>query len=148
MSEDWQSKPGKASHQARRFITYVALLVLAFLAGLVPMWLSSRACSSSLAEAERQLSLPRMENSLASAAIDARRGDYETARQAAGDFFTLLRAETSKGVESALSQAQKDGAQPLLAQRDQIITLLARGDVASADILSDLYVAYRKLVNP
>jgi len=84
----------------------------------------------------------------ASAAIDARRGDYETARQAASDFFTVLRAETNKGVDSALSQAQKDGAQPLFTQRDQIITLLARGDAASADLLSDLYVSYRKLVNP
>jgi hypothetical protein len=76
MSENWQSKPVKASHQMRRFIIYVALLVLAFLAGLVPMWLSSRECSSSLADAERQSIQVRMENSLASAAIDAQRGDY------------------------------------------------------------------------
>jgi len=87
MSENWQSKPVKASHQMRRFIIYVALLVLAFLAGLVPMWLSSRECSSSLADGERRSSLARMENSLGSAAIDAQRGDYETARQAAVAFL-------------------------------------------------------------
>jgi len=148
MSEDWQSEPVKTTHRMRRFIIYVALLLLAFLLGFVPMWFKSRACSSSLAEAERQSSLARMENSLASAAIDARRGDYETARQAASDFLTVLRAETNEGVDSALSQAQKDDAQPLLNQRDQIITLLARGDAASADLLSDLYVSYRELVNP
>jgi hypothetical protein len=147
MSENRRSEPVKTTHQARRFIIYVALLVLAFLAGLVPMWLSSRACSSSLAEAERQLSLPRMQNSLGSAAIDARRGDYETARQAASDFFTSLRAETSKGVDSALSPAEMAGLQPLLARRDEIITLLARGDTTSADLLSDLYVSYRTIVN-
>ena len=147
MSEDWQSKPVKASHQMRRFIIYVVLLVLAFLAGLVPMWLSSRECSSSLAGAERRSIQVRMENSLASAAIDAQRGDYETARQAASDFFTALRAATSTGGNSALSQAQRDGAQPLLGQRDQIITLLARGEVASADLLDDLYVSYRELMN-
>jgi hypothetical protein len=146
MSEDWQSKPVEASHQARRFIIYVALLVLAFLAGLVPMWLSSRECSSSLAETERQLGLPRMENSLASAAIYARRGDYETARQAASDFLTSLRAETSKGVDLALSQTEMASLQPLLARRDEIITLLARGDTTSADLLSDLYVSYRTIV--
>ena len=148
MSENWQSEPVKTTHGIRRFIIYVALLLLAFLLGFVPMWFKSRECSSSLAEAERQSSLARMENSLASAAIDARRGDYETARQAASDFFTILRAETNKAGDSALSQAQKDGAQPLFTQRDQIITLLARGDAASADLLSDLYVSYRKLVNP
>ena len=67
---------------------------------------------------------------------------------AASDFFTFLRAETSTGVDSALSQAEIDGAQPLLTQRDEIITLLARGDAASADLLSDLYVSYRTIVNP
>ncbi len=149
MSENGQSKPIKTTHRIRSLTIYAALLLVAFLLGFVPMWLQSRECSSSLSEAERQSSLAKMQNSLGSAAIDARRGDYETARQAASDFFTLLGAETSKGVDSALSQPQrKGGAQPLLAQRDQIITLLARGDVASADMLSDLYVAYRKLVNP
>jgi len=128
-------------------VIYVALLLLAFLLGFVPMWIKTRECASRLAEAERQSSLARMENSLVSAAMDARRGDFETARVAASDFFTVLRAATSTDVDSALSQAQKDGARPLLAQRDQIITLLSRGDVASADLLSDLYVSYRELVN-
>jgi hypothetical protein len=141
MSENMQSKPAKTTHRIRGFI-------LAFLLGFVPMWLKSRERSSSLSDAERQSSLAKMQNSLGAAAIDARRGDYETARLAASDFFTFLRAETSKGVESALSQAQIAGLQSLLAQRDEIITLLARGDAASADLLSDLYVAYRKLVNP
>jgi hypothetical protein len=144
MSENWQSR---TTHRIWRFIVYIALLPVAFLLGFVPMWIKSRACASRLAEAERQSSLARMENSLVSAAMDARRGDFETARVAASDFFTVLRAATSTDVDSVLSQTQKDGAQPLLAQRDQIITLLSRGDVASADLLSDLYVSYRELVN-
>jgi hypothetical protein len=148
MSENMKSIPAKTAHRIRGFIRYVARLLVAFLLGFVPMWVKSRERSSSLYAAQRQSSLARMQNALASAAIDARRGDYETARQAASDFFTLLRAAASEGVESALSQAQKDGAHPLLVQQDQAITLLARGDVASADLLSDLYVAYRRLVNP
>jgi len=145
MSENWQSR---TTHRIWRVIVYVALLLVAFLLGFVPMWIKSRECASRLAEAERQSSLARMENSLVYAAMDARRGDFETARVAASDFFTVLRAATSTDVDSTLSQAQKDGARPLLAQRDQIITLLSRGDVASADLLSDLYVSYRKLMNP
>ena len=144
MSENWQSR---TTHRIRRFILYVALLLLAFLLGLVPMWWVNSQCSSSLAEAERQTSLARMENSLASAAIDAQRGDYETARLAASDFFTALRTETNKGVDSALSQAEITSLQPLVTQRDEIITLLARGDATSADLLSDLYVSYRTNVN-
>ena len=144
MSENWQSR---TTHRIRRLVIYVALLLLAFLLGFVPMWIKSRDCASRLAEAERQSSLARMENSLVSAAMDAQRGDFETARVAASDFFTVLRAATSTDVDSALSQTQKDSARPLLAQRDQIITLLSRGDAASADLLSDLYVSYRELVN-
>jgi hypothetical protein len=144
MSENWQSR---TTHRIRRFILYVALLLLAFLVGFVPMWWLNSQCSSSLAEAERQSSLARMENSLASAAIYAQRGDYETARQAASDFFTSLRTETNKGVDSALSQAEITSLQPLVTRRDEIITLLARGDATSADQLSDLYVSYRTIVS-
>jgi hypothetical protein len=148
MSNNRQSEPVETTHRTRRVIIYAALLLAAFLIGFVPMWWMNRQCSGSLSDAEHQSSLGKMQSSLGSAAIDARRGDYEIARMAASDFFTVLRTETSKGVESALSQAEIEGLQPLLDQRDQIITLLARGDVASADLLSDLYVSFRKLVNP
>jgi len=147
MSEDVQSKPVKATHFMRRVIIYAVLLLIAFLLGFVPMWLQSRESASRLAEAEHQLSLARLENALASAVIDARQGEYESARQAASNFFTSLRAETDRGNDSALSPAQREGVQPVFAGRDETITLLARGDPASADRLSDLYVAYRKIMN-
>jgi hypothetical protein len=88
-----------------------------------------------------------MQNKLSAAAIDARRGDYEPARQAASQFFSSLREETDKGEASALSQAQRASVLPLFTRRDEIITLLARNDPASADQLSDLYASYRKIMN-
>jgi hypothetical protein len=148
MSEDKKSKPAETTHRIRGFSLHVGRLLGTFLLGFVPMWLKSRERSSSLAEAERELSLVRMENSLASAAIGARRGDYETARRAASDFFTSLRTEFNRDVDSALSQAEVASLQPLLSRRDEAITLLARGDAACADLLADLYVSYRKLMNP
>ncbi len=132
----------------RRVVIYAAVLIFVFLLGLVPMWLKARANNSSLAAAEHQLSLARIQSSLASAVIDARRGDYEPARQAASQFFTSLGTEAAKGEDSNFSPAQSGATQPLFAQRDEIITLLARSDPASADKLSDLYVAYRKLIPP
>lgn len=147
MSNDAQSKPVKATHFMRRVIIDAALLLIAFLLGFVPMWLQSRESVGRLAGAEHQLSLAKIENALASAVIDARRGEYELARQAASIFFTSLRAETDRGNDSALSPAQSERVQPLYAQRDEIITLLARSDPASADRLSDLYVSYRKIMN-
>jgi hypothetical protein len=147
MSEDVQAKPVKTTPLMRRVIIYAALLLGVFLLGFVPMWLQSRECSTNLSEAERQLSLARIQNTLASAAIDARRGDYEPARHAASNFFTSLRTETDRGDGSALSQAEREGVQPLFARRDEFITLLARSDAASADRLFDLYVSYRKIMD-
>jgi len=147
MSDDTQPKPIKANSLTRRVTIYAGLLLVASLLGFVPMWLKYRECSASLSEAEQQLSLARRQNTLASAVIDARRGDYEPARQAASDFFTSLRTETDRGNESALSQVQREGVQALFNQRDEIITLLARSDPAALDRLSDLYVSYREIMN-
>lgn len=136
----------KSTSLMRRFVIYGGVLLVVFLLGFVPMWLQSRAAAGRLAEAERRLTLAGMQGDLASAAVDARRGDYEPARQAVSRFFTSLRAEIDKGDTSYFTQAQRAGVQPLFAGRDEVITLLARSDPASADRLSDLYVAYRKAV--
>jgi hypothetical protein len=147
MSENVEHVPAKSPPAARRFVIYAGVLLAVFLLGFVPMWLKARECGRSLAVAEQQLSLGRMQNNLATAVIDARRGDYEPARQAASQFFTSLRAEADKADASTLTRAQRDGVEPLFNGRDEIITLLARSDPAAADRLSDLYVSYRKVMN-
>jgi hypothetical protein len=145
--EEELTTPIKPKFSIRRIGIYAVVLLFVFLLGLIPMWLKARGSASSLADAEHQLTLLKMQNSLASAVISSRRGDYEPARQATSQFFTALRAEVDKGSASSMTQAQKDGVQPLFAGRDEIITLLARGDPAASDRLSDLYVAYRKIMN-
>ena len=147
MSEDVQPQPAKSGPATRHFIIYGAGLLVVFLLGFVPMWLKARNCASSLVVAERQLILAGMQNNLASAVIDARRGDYEPARQAASQFFTSLRTEIDKGEASNFTQSQRQRLHPLFAGRDEIITLLARSDPASAERLSDLYVAYRQVMH-
>ncbi len=144
MSEDVEPVPRKSTSVARRFVIYAGVLLVVFLLGFVPMWLQSRASADGLADAQRRLTLVGMQGNLASAAIDARRGDYEPARQAVSRFFTALREEIDKGDTSDFTQAQRTAVQPLFDGRDEIITLLARSDPSSADRLSDLYVAYRK----
>ncbi len=131
----------------RRIVISAGVLLLVFLLGFIPMWLKARQTANSLAATERPLTLIRMQSNLASAVIDARRGDHEPARQTASQFFTYLRDELDKGADSSLTPAQKTGLQPLFTGRDELITLLARSDPASADRLSDLYVAYRKVMN-
>lgn len=139
MSEDLQRKPNSG---IQRYLIYAGVLLVVFLLGLIPMWLKARTAASSLAETEHQLVLCKTQSDLASAVIDARRGDYEPARQALSRFFTSLSADASNYTE-----AQRNGLQPLFAGRDELITLLARNDPASADRLSDLFVAYRKVMN-
>ena len=147
MSENVQPIPTKPSPVTRRVIIYAGVLLIVFLLGFVPMWLKARSATNSLVAAERQLTLLRMENNLASAVIHARRGDYEPARQSASQFYTSLSAELDKGDASNFAKGQREGVQPLLAGRDEIITLLARGDPASADRLTELFAAYRKIMN-
>jgi len=130
----------------RRVLGYTIVLIVVFLLGFIPMWLQSRESARNLARAEQHLALARMENTLAAATIDAWRGAYEPARQSAGDFFTAVRTEIDRGEESALSLTQREGVRPLLAQRDDTVTLLARGDPAAADRLADLYSAYREVI--
>ena len=147
MNEDLPSKPIKSSSWMQRYIIYAAVLLVVFLLGLIPMWLKARTAANSLAETEHQLVLSKMQNDLASAVIDARRGDYEPARQAVSRFFTSLRAEMDKADSSNYTEAQRNSLQPLFAGRDELITLLARSDPASADRLSGLFLAYRKIMN-
>ena len=145
--EDVQVDSPRSASMMRRIIVYAVAVLFVFLLGLVPMWLKARDSAAHLARAEQQLNLARLQNTLAGATIDARRGDYEPARQSASQFFTTLRAEIDKGETSIFNAAQKSAVPSLFAQRDEIITLLARSDPASADRLSDLFVAYRKALS-
>jgi hypothetical protein len=141
-----QTKPARSSNLLQRIGIYAALMLVAFLVGFVPMWLKARESGNNLAATERTLTLVRMQSNLASAAIDARRAEYEPARQAASQFYTTLQTDIDKGDDSALTPAQRTAAQALFAGRDNLITQLARSDPAAADTLSDVYVAYRKLM--
>ncbi|CAN5369608.1 hypothetical protein BH20ACI2_BH20ACI2_17720 [soil metagenome] len=132
--------------KVRKVVIVAAVLIVVFLLGLIPMWLTARDRGARLAETQRELKLAQLQNTIASGVIDARRGEYEPARQSASDFFTTLRAEIGHENDSALTQAQRAGITPLLTQRDEIITLLARNDPASAERLSDVYVAYSNAV--
>jgi hypothetical protein len=147
MNEDLQHKPVKSSSWLQRYLIYAAVLLIVFLLGFVPMWLKARTATNSLADAQHQLALAKMQNDLASAAMDARRGDYEPARQALSRFFTSLRADMDQGVNSSYTEAQRNSLQSMLAGRDELITLLARSDPASADRLADIYLGYRKIMN-
>jgi hypothetical protein len=125
-------------------IFVLILLVAVFLLGFIPQWKKARDQSVARVQAEHALTLNRLVKDLGSAAIDARRAEYEAARVEASAFFTAAHFEIDQRDAASLTQQQRDALAPLLAPRDELITLLARSDPASADRLSTLYVAVRK----
>lgn len=136
----------KVNPKTKKAIIYASVLVIVFLIGLIPMWLTARERADRLSALQRELKLAQIENTIASAVIDARRAEYEPARQTASNFFTTVLAEIERGKESVLTESQRETMRPVLTQRDTVITLLARSDPASVERLSDLYFTYRKAV--
>jgi hypothetical protein len=135
------------SGQLRRFGIFAAMFVAVFLSGFVPMWISARAQAQSLKVLQQELRLAATQNALATAAIDARRGDYKTALEAVSRFFTSLAVEVDNA-DSPMAENQRTELRSLLDGRDQIVALLARSDPAAAERLSELYVTYRRVLAP
>lgn len=128
----------------KRIGGYALIFVIGFLLGLVPMWLTARQRAQEIDATRAQLRQSQLRSALSGAALDARRADYEPARQSMSDFFGALSAELNRGENSVFDQTQREAVRPLLGQRDEIITLLARSDPAAADKLSNLDADYRK----
>ncbi len=147
MNGEAESQSVNTSPFLRQAGIVAVLLLVGFLLAFVPMWLSARESAARLSVVEHELFITGMNHALASAAIVARRGHYEPARQAASRFYSSLQTEVDRGKASVLTQEQRESMQPLLAQRDEIITLLARSDPAGAERLSDLYMAYRRIID-
>lgn len=131
----------------KRVALWGTLLFSLLFIGYVPAWLSARETERQRDAAQANLRLSQLQNRLATAALTAGRGDYEPSRIAASDFFTDLRAEVERP-ESGFSAGQREAVQPILNERDEIITLLARNDRAAAERLTIMYLNYVQRINP
>jgi len=117
-----------------------------FLLGFVPMWLKASNAIEQRDVAQRAVRLSQLQNSLAAATVNVQRGEYETARQTTSDFYTNLRHQLDNS-GSVFTASEREKLRPLLTERDEIITLLARSDPAAADRLFSIYSTYLKLNN-
>ena len=131
----------------KRVVLYVSLALGFFLLGFVPMWSRASEASEQRDAAQREVRLSQLQNTLGAALFDLHRGEYEPARQSASDFYTNLRIQIDAGSRSVFTTAQRDKLRPLLAERDDLITLLARSDPASADRVVAVYAAYLKVTS-
>ena len=131
--------------RVQRFATTATIAFFAFVLGFVPMWLTGRTRAGELEAAQQRLGWLEIESALAAATIHARRGEYEPARMAASTFYTQLQS----ALDAVATQPESQPAlRELLAERDEIITLLARGDAAVAERLANAYISYRRAAGP
>ena len=152
-----QHVPGKSNVLSPRFSApaipwkrvalFASIAVGFFLLGFVPMWLNANRAIEQRDAAQRGVRLAQLQNTLAAALIDVQRGQFEPARQLTSDFYTNLRRHIDADTGTFFTNAQRDGLRSLLAERDEIITLLARSDPSATDRLFAVYSTYHKLAN-
>ncbi len=137
---------GKLKDRLKHWSLIGGAILIAFLIGFVPMWLTARSNAAEREAVRTELRRSEIGNLLLSSIVDARRGEYEIARQEASEFFMRLRAEDDKGDDGFLSADQRTKIKAIFADRDAAITMLAQRDPASLDRLTGLYVLYLQAV--
>ena len=131
----------------KRVALYATIALGFFLLGFLPMWFKSSQAIEQRDAAQRGVRLAQLQNTLAAAVIDVQRGQYEPARQLTSDFYTNLRRQVDGDTASVFTPVQREGLSSLLAERDELITLLARSDPEATDRLFNVYATYNKLAN-
>lgn len=131
----------------KRVALYATLALGFFLLGFAPMWFKSSRAIEQRDVAQRGVRLAQLQNTLAAAVIDVHRGQYEPARQLTSDFYTNLRRQIDDDSGSVFTPQQREDLRSLLAERDELITLLARSDPAAGDRLLTVYSTYNRVAN-
>lgn len=131
----------------KRVALYATLMLGFFLLGFVPTWFKTTRAIEQRDAAQRGARLAQLESTLAAAVIDVQRGQHEPARQLTSDFYTNLRRQIDNHNAPLFTPGQREGLRSLVAERDELITLLARRDAAATDRLFKLYDTYNKLAN-
>lgn len=132
-----------SSDTMNRAAITAAIALTAFLLGFASMWITSKGYENERDSLLKTLRPSVLQNRLATASLDAGRGEFEQSRKQASDFFTDLRSEVDRP-ESAFGDEQRQAMESILARRDDTITLLARGDANAASRLSELYFNFVK----
>jgi hypothetical protein len=135
-----EPEPHSPLETVKRISTTACLMLLACLAGYVPGWLAARGYEFEINDLRRQTRLNSLRTSLAEAALNTNRGEFEEARRNSSDFFTSLQAELDRE-EPWVDPKNRSKLNHILSKRDEVITHLARGDKNMATLLSAWYLA-------
>lgn len=128
-------------------------LVIAFLLGFVPQWQRAggledelQTSNRTLAATRHELQMARLEGRIGAALAESLRSNYERARQLMTDAFEEMERELDGG--RIADPAQQQALRQILAQRDEIVTLLARAEPESQQRLMLLFTRYFQAVDP
>ena len=141
-----RNKDGVGFSMPTRVTVVIAIALSAFLLGFSAMWITSNGYEYERDLLRKSLRRSVLQNSLATAALEAQKGEFEQARQQSSNFFTDLRADV-EGNDSSFPLEQQEKLGSILTRRDETITLLSRGDPAVAKQLSNLYFNFTKMQN-
>lgn len=122
------------------------LALISYLIGFIPAWLWAKGDESERESLQSALRPGEPQNALGSAAINARRGEYELSRRQASEFFAALREDADRD-KSAFNATQLKEAKKITAGRDEIIAQLAGNEAAAVDRLTNLYFAFMEMRN-
>jgi hypothetical protein len=146
MSDNGKDEANKVKGKLQRWGLIAGAILLAFLVGIIPMWLRASGNAAERDLARTELRRSEISNLLLASIVDARRGEYEIARQEASEFFTRLRAENEMGDKGFLTADQRTKIASIFADRDAAITMLAQRDPASIDRLTALYISFAQVI--
>ena len=121
---------------------YPTAIAVAFVLGLVPGWYMAHQSGEQASQTRDALRYYRVIDSASAAELFAARGQYEEARQRASKLFSDLRSEFD--TPDRLNSGERDKVTQILQQRDDVITLLARGDAAARDRLLSIEYELRQ----
>ncbi|MEO6589171.1 MAG: hypothetical protein ABIP06_07675 [Pyrinomonadaceae bacterium] len=146
MAETELNTTGDSNKTLIKWASFAIAILVIFLVGFIPMWMRANDYAAQTETAKKALTRSEISNLIATAIVDARRGEYESARQKTSDFYTKLDLETEKAETSAYPTAQNEKFKSVFKDRDVLITLLAQRDPASVERLTDIYMIYRQTV--
>ena len=133
--------PNRESRRNRWILIAAILVVAAFLLGFVPQYLNNVRTSEQLhtrdqqiVQLQQQAALSRLRDLASLLYLEATRKNYGIASQRASALFDLIQTTINTGPDAAL----KDGLVSALAQRDEIVSKLAKPDAGVEKDTQDL----------
>lgn len=134
----------------RLFAIAAGIALAAFLLGFVPQWSRANGLRDRLSATRQELAVARhdvrmaqVEGQIGAALAEAQRSNYEQARQRMTEVYTELQAVTP-----ALQGTQRRTVEAILAERDEMVTLLARAAPESRERLMLVYTRYHNAFHP